>query len=333
MLPNSSEEGQDRPKVLVADDSLSSLERINAILTLVDYQVLIAKDGEEAIQRASSESPDLVLIDAMMPGLSGYEVCQTLKKDGRTRLIPVIIMAPPSHLKYRLRGIEAGCDDFLKKPVNQAELLARARSLINTKRLNEDLVEMGKTVMALANAIEAKDPYTEGHLERVAEYASRLGGLAGLSPRECKLLWRGAILHDVGKIGIRESVLLKEGRLTKKEFEHIKSHTLLGERICQIFNGPGIISQMVRHHHEHWDGKGYPDGLAGEKIPLCARIMSVVDAYDVLTSNRPYRKGVSHKKAQRILGQEAGRQLDPTLVKAFLEFLRSRVQAKPLPSF
>ena len=310
-------------KVLAVDDSQENLELIKALLSVAGYEVVTASNGEEALVLVEKESPDLILIDATMPKMNGFEVCTLLKSKEETRLLPVLLVTPVQETEYKIRGFEAGVDDFVHRPINSVELLARVRSLVRTKRLNDQLVNVENIILALATAIEAKDPYTEGHVDRVASYALILGRETGLAPWELQLLRKAAILHDVGKIGVNESILLKPGSLSADEFNHMKSHTVIGERICRPLQQDRLILEVIRHHHERYDGKGYPDGLAGEGIPIAARIMAVVDAYDALTSDRPYRGRLSQEQAVQILKQEAGKQFDPKIATAFVSMLET----------
>ena len=309
--------------VLAVDDSQENLELIQALLSVAGYHVVTASNGEEALVMVEQESPDLILIDAMMPKMDGFEVCAVLKSKEETRLIPVVMVTPVEETEHKIRGFEAGVDDFLHRPINSVELLARVRCLVRTKRLNDELVNVENAIIALATAIEAKDPYTEGHVDRVANYALILGKEAGLAPWELQALRKAAILHDVGKIGIDESILLKPGSLTAEEFNQLKTHSVIGERICRPLGQNRLILEVILHHHERYDGKGYPDGLAGEDIPIAARIMAVVDAYDALTSDRPYRAQRSQEQAVEILKQEAGKQFDPKLATAFISLLET----------
>jgi len=312
-----------RAKILAVDDAQENLELIQALLSVVGYEVVTASNGEEALTMVEKESPDLILIDAMMPKMDGFEVCTLLKGKEETRLIPVVLVTPDQETEHKVKGFEAGVDDFLHWPINSVELLARVRSLVRTKRLNDQLVTVESTIIALATAIEAKDPYTQGHVDRVANYALALGKEMGLTPLELQLLRKAAILHDVGKIGVRESVLLKPGPLSEEELNHVKAHPVIGEKICRPLQQDRLILQVIRHHHERYDGNGYPDGLAGEDIPLAARVMAVVDAYDALTSDRPYRVRLSREEALQILKEEAGRQFDPKIAMAFASMLEA----------
>ncbi|MCK4242873.1 MAG: response regulator [Dehalococcoidia bacterium] len=310
-------------KVLAVDASRENLELIQALLSVDGYQVITASNGAEALVMVEKESPDLILVDATMPKMDGFEVCAVLKSKEETRLIPVLLVTPIEETEHKIRGFEAGVDDFLHRPINSVELLARVKCLVRTKRLNDELVNVENAIIALATAIEAKDPYTEGHVERVASYALTLGKEVRLAPWELRALHKAAILHDVGKIGVDESILLKPGSLTEEEFNQLKTHTIIGERICRPLGRNRLILEVIRHHHERYDGKGYPDGLAGEDIPIAARIMAVVDAYDALTSDRPYRARRSQEQAVEILKQEAGKQFDPKIATAFISLLET----------
>jgi putative two-component system response regulator len=310
-------------KVLAVDASRENPELIQALLSVDGYQVITASNGAEALVMVEKESPDLILVDATMPKMDGFEVCAVLKSKEETRLIPVLLVTPIEETEHKIRGFEAGVDDFLHRPINSVELLARVKCLVRTKRLNDELVNVENAIIALATAIEAKDPYTEGHVERVASYALTLGKEVRLAPWELRALHKAAILHDVGKIGVDESILLKPGSLTEEEFNQLKTHTIIGERICRPLGRNRLILEVIRHHHERYDGKGYPDGLAGEDIPIAARIMAVVDAYDALTSDRPYRARRSQEQAVEILKQEAGKQFDPKIATAFISLLET----------
>jgi len=312
-----------RAKILAVDDAQENLELIQALLSVVGYEVVTASNGEEALAIVEKESPDLILIDAMMPKMDGFEVCALLKGKEETRLIPVVLVTPGQEMEHKVKGFEVGVDDFLHWPINSVELLARVRSLVRTKHLNDQLVTVERTIIALATAIEAKDPYTQGHVERVANYALALGKEMGLAPLELQLLRKAAILHDVGKIGVKESVLLKPDPLSEEELNHVKAHPAIGEKICRPLQQDSLILQVIRHHHERYDGNGYPDGLAGEDVPLAARIMAVVDAYDALTSDRPYRVRVPREAVLQILKEEAGSQFDPKVAMVFVSMLEA----------
>jgi putative two-component system response regulator len=308
------------PLVLVVDDNPHNIDLLSAQLRQEGYRVALAVSGAEALELVAGEPPDLILLDVMMPEMDGFEVCERLKGKPETRLIPVVMLTALSAMSDRLRGIEAGADDFLSKPVNRLELLTRARSLVRVKRYVDDLENAEHVILALTRAIEARDGYTEEHTERVTTRAVALGEHLGLSEATLRVLYQGGLLHDVGKIGIPEAILGKPGRLTKEEFAFMKRHPQLGVDICRPLRS-ALVAQalpIIRSHHERIDGHGYPDGLAGEEIPLLARILAISDAYDAMTSDRPYRLGMAPNSAIEILRDGAGTQWDRELVAEFL---------------
>jgi len=317
----------DRPesagRILVVDDNPHARELLRAALVAEGYTVTLAEGGEEALAKVAEEVPELILLDINMPGLNGYEVCSRLKGTEATRLIPIIFLTSMSDLEDKLRGIEVGADDFLTKPFRKVELLARAKSLLRVKRLNDRLENAENVLFALANAIEAKDPYTEGHIFRVATLALKLGRRLGLSADYQESLWKGGILHDIGKIGVPDAILNKAGRLTPEEVTQMQVHVIVGERICQPLRSIRYLLPVIRHHHEKSNGTGYPDGLQGEAIPITARIVGIVDMYDALITDRPYRPRLSREEAFGILraGATDGA-LDPELVASFIAMVQ-----------
>ena len=263
----------------------------------------------------------MILLDIMMPNMNGYEVCRRLKGSEHTRLIPVVMLTSLDDVESKIKGIEVGADDFLSKPANNMELLARTKSLIKLKKLNNNLISIESVLFSMANAVEAKDAYTQGHVERVSNMAMTLGTKMGLSAREIEALRFGGALHDIGKVGVSGDILNKPGSLNADEFEIMKAHADIGYKIClPLKKNLGLALDVIRHHHEKLDGSGYPDGLKGEEVPMVARIMAVVDIYDALITNRPYRKGMSREKAFRILREEAGEgKLDTKVVELLIE--------------
>ncbi len=308
-------------KILIVDDNQQNLELLEAYLSGADYHVIKASNGEEALQKVAQDPPDLVLLDLIMPKLDGFEVCQRLKGDEATRLIPIVMTTTLQEMEDRIKGIEAGADDYLTKPIIKRELMARVRSLLRVKHLNDQLERTEGVISSLALAVEARDPYTEGHCERMSDFSFRLAREIGLPEEEQGVIKSAGILHDIGKIGVPDAILLKPGPLTTEEFAIMKEHPVTGERICRPLRTARLLLPMIRHHHERMDGLGYPDGLRGEEIPIGARIITVADVYDALTSTRPYRPEIPRKKAIQMLREEAGRQLDPLLVEAFIEII------------
>jgi putative two-component system response regulator len=242
-----------------------------------------------------------------MPGIDGFEVCRRLKEAPGTRLIPVVLITALTASEDRIRGIEAGADDFLAKPPVVAELEARVRSLVRLKRYTDELDSAESVILSLGLTIEARDPYTNGHCQRLAAYATALGTHLGLDHDQMVALNRGAFLHDVGKIGIPDVVLLKSGRLTASEYALMQRHTVIGDNLCSELRLLEDVRPIVRYHHERPDGTGYPDQLKGEEIPLLARILSVVDVYDALTTERPYKPALPPDHAIRELREEAAK--------------------------
>ena len=311
--------------ILIVDDEPTNFNLIKKLLSDMDYTFLKASNGKEALSVIKYHTPDLILLDILMPTLNGYEVCRRLKQDERTRLIPIILTTNLKNLEDKITGIEVGADDYLFKPIRKKELTARVSSLLRVKRLNDQLENMENVILSLAKAVEAKDKYTLGHTERVSYYALCLGEKIGLSNTELRAIKIGGTLHDIGKIGVPESILNKPDSLTPEEWKIIKKHPEIGYNIClPLKDKLGDALVIVRHHHEKLNGTGYPDGLKGEAIPLVARIMAIADIYDALTIDRSYRPYIPQKKTMGILKNEAGQGLlDPELVNQFEKVLTS----------
>lgn len=316
-------------KVLVVDDNPTNVELISVQLKPFKYDIRKAYGGEEALEMIKKDPPDLILLDLMMPRMSGYEVCRLLKSSPETQLIPIIIVTALRELDDKIKAIELGADDFLMKPFNKLELVARVKSLLRVKQLYDELDTTESVVFTLAETLEAKDVYTRGHSERVAKYSYLLGKQLGLSELELNDLKRGSLLHDIGKVGVKESILNKEGKLTSEEIAHIRTHPERGYDICKSLKSFKKLLPIIKSHHERWDGKGHPDGLKGEEIPLFARICSITDAFDAMTSNRPYRKGMFPPQAADIFERELNSgQWDPTLLKVFIDLIQKSYEKK-----
>jgi len=311
-------------RVLVVDDHPINRQLLQAYLAAVDCSVLTAGTGTAALEIFAQQHPDLVLLDVDMPGLDGFEVCRRMKSTPEGRLVPVVMITALNQVEDRVIALEAGADDFMSKPVERSELVARTRSALRLKATYDSLESAERVIYALAAAVEAKDSYTEAHTQRVGLSSRRLGERVGLPESELDALLRGGMIHDIGKIGIPDAILQKPGLLTAKEQREMQRHPELGERIARPLGSATDLLPIIRHHHEAYDGSGYPDGLRGEEIPLAARIVSVCDGFDALTSTRPYRPGRSQREAVEILEQGRGRQWDPDLVDAFVDGLRSK---------
>jgi cyclic di-GMP phosphodiesterase len=294
-------------RVLVVDDAPANLSLLKQLLTRDGYSVLTARDGIYALEIVEREAPDIVLTDVVMPRRDGIDLCRAIKANPASRLTPVVLVTSFQGHEDRLRGIEAGADDFLLKPFDPHELRARVRSLLRLKAFTDELDSAEAVIMSLARTVEARDVTTEGHCQRLSKLASALGLRLGLSSPDVAALERGGVLHDIGKIAVPDAILLKTGRLTADEFEQIKQHTVVGDRLCSELRLLRRVRPIVRHHHERLDGSGYPDGLRGADVPLLAQIMSVVDVYDALTTERPYKPAFPAAVAFEELSNEASR--------------------------
>jgi putative two-component system response regulator len=309
------------PVVLVVDDGAANRELIEACLEGVDCEVRTAEDGHSALQAMQSSLPDLVLLDVQMPGMDGYEVCRRIKSNASSRLVPVVMITSLDRTADRVRALDSGADDYMTKPVDRVELVARVRSALRLKAVYDSLDSAEQVIFALAAAVEAKDPFTEAHTQRVAESARRIGARLGLTSSDLDALYRGGIIHDIGKIGVPDSILLKPGPLDADELTRMHLHPVIGENIVAPLRSGVDLLPIIRNHHERFDGTGYPDGLAGSSIPRLARIVSVCDAFDALITDRPYRRRMSVSDAVSTLTRGAGRQWDPEVVEALIKDL------------
>jgi putative two-component system response regulator len=317
---------REKPSILVVDDLPSNLELMEAVFMKEGFTVYTALGASDAIEKFQSCPVDLAVLDVMMPGIDGFELCCRLKDISGKRFFPVILLTALSDKKSKLKGIESGADDFISKPFDTTELLMKIKSLLKVKSLNEDLDHSENIIMTLAVAMEARDPYTKGHSSRVSKIASDFVVYLGLSDKDHKEMNKAGILHDIGKICLSESLLRKPGPLTKEEVEMIKTHTILGEELCRPLVSMRKILPAIRHHHERWDGMGFPDGLAGEDIPLMARILSIVDSFDAMVSVRPYRDRRSVRTTiDTMTSEQHSGQWDSELLSYFLDMIGSLV--------
>lgn len=314
--------------ILAVDDDTTNLIVIEKMLKPHGCIVEKAGGGEEAIDKVWKKLPDVILLDVMMPGMDGFEVCRKLKASQSTRLVPIVIVTALQEREDRIKGIQAGCDDFISKPIDRLELIARVHALGQVKRLNDDLDHAESVVLALARAVEAKDTTTGDHCDRLIRLSQSFGKFLKLDEKAIKTLERASILHDVGKIGIPDSILLKPGKLTEDEWEVMRTHPVVGEEICHPLKSLSDVLPVIRHHHEKWNGLGYPDGLVGDSIPYLARIFQILDAFDAMSTERPYKSAFDLGQTVRTLKEETQKGLwDPALIAQFLKFAEENPSA------
>jgi putative two-component system response regulator len=305
--------------VAVIEDDGAVRRLLTRILESAGYRVIAVGDGETGLRAIHEHQADMVLLDLSLPSIDGLEVCRRLRSNLGTVTLPVIVLTAHTSTEDMVAALDAGADDFISKPFHQLELLARLRSAYRTREIVRRMEQAHAIVVALANAVEAKDLGLKDHCRHLAYRSARLAAYVGLRDLELEAVAYGALLHDIGKIGIAEHVLHKPGPLTEAESRAMREHPAIGERICDPLQMSRDFTPIIRHHHERWDGRGYPDRLIGEAIPLGARIVALADAYDAMVRGRPYRLPRTHDEAVEELRRHAGKQFDPGLVPLFIE--------------
>jgi len=336
---------KDKPIILVVDDLPQNIELLEVHLVPQGYEIVVAASGEEALVKLSDNQIDLILLDVMMPGMDGFEVIRRIRKDEKHRLLPIILVTSLRETEDRVKGIEAGCDDFISKPVDKMELLARVRSLLKVKDYNDLMINYRKelesevtkrteelkialervkavsleTIYRLSMASEYRDEDTGVHIKRMSIYCAAVAQRLGLAANDIETILYAAPMHDLGKIGIPDLILLKPGKLDSAEWEIMKQHTIIG---AKILNGSDteyirLGEKIALSHHEKWDGSGYPNGLKGNQIPLAGRIAAIADVFDALTSKRPYKDAFSLEKSLGLIREGRGSYFDPEVVDAF----------------
>jgi len=334
-----------KPHILVVDDEDRNLRLMEAVLLPLGYAVSFARNGEEALAKVRATPVDVILLDIMMPGLDGFEVARLLKADDRTKIIPIVMVTALQEVEDRIRALEAGADDFLTKPVDRTEIRARVASLVKVKAYNDYMLNYSReletevarrtkdlrmaferikavsleALYRLTRAAEYKDEDTGSHIQRMSHYSAAIAKTMGLNDQTVEYILYAAPMHDVGKIGIPDRILLKPGKLTDEEWIIMKQHTIIGGRILEGSKAGFIrLGEIVAlTHHEKWDGSGYPLGLKETKIPLVGRIVAIADVFDALMSKRPYKEAFSLEKSHRILREGRGSHFDPDVVDAF----------------
>jgi putative two-component system response regulator len=318
------DEGARQTRVLIVDDDESMSRLLARLLVRDGHVVTTVADGARALAAIAVEPPDVILLDVVLPGLDGFAICRQIKNDPATRLTPVILITGLADRDSKISGLAAGADDFLAKPVDSQELMARVRSLARVKRYTDDLDSAASIIMAFGVMVEVRAGFTEGHCHRMANYATALGRRAGLASEDLQSLYRGGFLHDIGMLAIPDSVLRRQGPLAREERDLVKSHTIVGDGLCRKLRSLHGVRPIVRHHHEHLDGSGYPDGLRGDQIPIVAQIIGLVDVYDAITTDKPYQHVQSVDEALSVLRLQVERGWrDPELVAHFTRIVRS----------
>ncbi len=318
---------EERDKILVADDEEVLVELVSNILLKEGYEVVRAYDGEEAWEKIQQERPHLVVLDLCMPKLDGFGVLEKVRNSQEFSTLPVLVLTASAQDEEK--ALNAGANDFLTKPFKKNSFLARFSALMRLYHLMEDMERAESILVTMSRIAEAKDTYTESHLERVSALAIKVGEIMGFSIEQLNNLRRGAMLHDIGKLAIPDAILLKPGKLTDEEYEVIKSHPVRGYEICEPLKSLKPCLDVILYHHERWDGRGYPKGLKGEEIPVSARIVAVVDSFDAMRTQRPYRKALPFEVAKSEVEKNLGTQFAPDAAEAFLELLNNR-EDKPL---
>ncbi len=325
--------GMSKGRVLVVDDMETNRILLRRVLPESDYEIYDAGSGEAAIKLLQEQEVDVILMDVMMPGMSGFEACTYIRQELGMELVPILMLTALDNPDDVAQGMDAGANDFLTKPFNKVELRARVHAALERKRLTDRLDNTESVLFSLARMVEARDGGTGDHCDRLSHIAVLFGEVLGLGFEDLEALRRGGVMHDIGKLGIPDAILLKPGRLDPDEWQAMKQHATIGAALCSPLNTMKKTVDIIRSHHEKWDGSGYPDGLKGEEIPMLARVFQIVDVFDALRSERPYKPAFSLEKSRQILSEEAEQGYwDPQLTAVFLDLLDEGGESLALPA-
>ncbi len=312
-------------RVLAVDDMATNRKLLGYVLRLPEYQITEASSGLQALEILRRESFDLVLLDVLMPGIDGFETCRRIRNELGLTLLPVIMVTSMGTPDDVVKGMDVGATDYVTKPFNSIELTARVRGAIERKHLTDRLDDAETVLLSLGRMVEARDHDTGDHCDRLSHTGVLFGKELGLNHDYLGALRRGGVLHDIGKLGIPDNVLLKKGKLDADEWQIMKQHTVIGAALCSPLRTMQLTAEIARYHHEKWNGTGYPDGLKGEEIPLIARVFQIVDIFDALSSERPYKPAFPREKVIQIMEEETAAGFwDPHLMPVFLKIVRER---------
>ncbi len=329
VIPAPLEDATQEFTILIADGADINRRFLRGILKSAPYRLLESRRGSEALAILERENVDLVIVDLLLPELSGPDLCWRLKQNRKTQLIPIIMLTSVLGVENEINGINSGADEFLIKPLHPSVVRTRIRAMLRNKAAIDTLEEAESILFALAQTVEQRDRYTGGHCQRLATYSVAIGTALGLPRQGLVALHRGGYMHDIGKISIPDAILFKKGPLSPEEWEIMRTHTVHGEGICKPMRTLTQVLPIIRNHHERWDGSGYPDGLSGERIPLLARILQMADIYDALTTARPYKRAYSHREAFTVLEEEARQGWrDPELIQVLGEIVNEQSLAR-----
>jgi len=321
--------------ILIVDDELAGLHTLESILDGQGYQIIMAQNGPEALEKTRTLLPDVILLDVMMPGMDGFEVCRQIRADPLLAEIPIIMLTALDDRKSLLIGLESGADDYITKPYDRYELRARLLGITRLNRYRKLLNERANlevahekllsaydaTIEGWSHAMDLRDKETEGHTLRVTELSEKLGRIMGINEEELVYMRRGALLHDIGKLGVPDSILLKPDKLTDEEWKIMHQHPQYAYDMIQPIEYLRPALDIPYYHHEKWDGSGYPHGLKGTEIPLAARIFAIIDVWDALTSDRPYRPSWEKEKVFEYIKNQSGKHFDPYVVEQFIKMI------------